>query len=187
MRGKTYLDFIFLGLIGLLICLSIFRYFNDNFLLTVNTYLGFLSWLVVVIIKLRYPDKSKFYLAGLLILSTLNIISFTAEYWTFGSNNLIEYNGIYFSFLSLNPLSFLLFIIYAIFNGYTIKDLFNRLLKKSEVEVEEEYEKLLKFYYEKFVSCSVEELEGINRNFKDYPMEAQKAIEMVMEERKINL
>ena len=184
-KWSKYFDIFFLVLIGALFGLSGINHFNRGFILTINTYLGFLCWLLVVILKIRKPEKYQFFVAYLLIFSTLNVISFTAESIAFGLSRLVEYKGIFFTMISINPISFILVIIYFVGNSSILKQLYKKLFKPGDLEISDEYKKQVMFYYEKFNVLSIDEFEGIIKNLNDYPLEAQEAIKKIMDKRKV--
>jgi hypothetical protein len=182
-KRAKYIDVFFLVLIGIAFCLSCVRHFEDGFTVPVNTYLGFLCWLTVIIVMFTRLAVKRFFVSYLLICSTLNIISFTASSIAFGSAHLIEYKGFYFTPISINPVLLILSILYLICNGAIIKELYRKIFQASEGEMMEERRKEEKFYYEKFVGYNSDELDIVRKSFNDYPDAAKEAINRIMAEK----
>lgn len=174
-RTEKNYDYIFLTIIGLLIANTIFRYIQNNFALSINNYLGFVSWFGVILIR-GFSSKVKIYgVWVLLILSSVNILNFTIETTkaTFGIGD----EG--FHSFAINPVCFFLLISYCVLKRKSLLKVTSKILLDTEQEREEKQKRKVDFYYRKFNACEAEELNGIYKSLKEYPEEAQIALNMI--------
>jgi hypothetical protein len=183
-KTAKYLDIVYLGLIGIIITISIVRVIAYNFILPVNTYVGLACWLGGVVLKIFTPKKTKYFLSAILILSTLNLITFTVETFAFGvGSHLFTWQGFYFCAVSINPIALVLMVIYFSINFSTAKTLIKKIFGSSEKEEKDAYDKSFQFYYQKFVSYNDDDFKVIIKNFDDYPLEAREAIEFIVKQK----
>ena len=73
---SRYTDIAFLSLFGLLIVVSIIAHFRDGYVLSINNYVAFITWLIVGYNFFISDKKWKYSVLVLLLLSTFNIINF---------------------------------------------------------------------------------------------------------------
>lgn len=179
-----YIDIGFLAVLGCLITLSIYQHLSSNFVLTINFYLGFACWLIVLLFRIINNKRSKAFLICLITLSAFNIISFTIINFAFGNSAIQEYKSIYYILPSVNPIFLIILVIYSLVDRYYSINFYKNVFKKSDSELMEEYKKQAKFYYEKFNSFTTEELEIARNGINEYPIPAQEALDIVITKRK---
>ncbi|MEO6979217.1 MAG: hypothetical protein ABI113_12585 [Mucilaginibacter sp.] len=90
-----------------------------------------------------------------------------------------------FGRLTFNPFAFLLLVLYFLINRFSIRSHIKYLMHGSESEQKEKGEKLLVFYYEKFENFTNDELDSALGMFKDFPLEAQQALQRIKKERNL--
>ncbi|NCD68805.1 hypothetical protein [Mucilaginibacter agri] len=174
----AYADAIFLTLIGILIGKTLFRFFNSDFMLSLNTYLGFGSWILVVLMKLFKYKYVKHAILILLVLAAFNILNFTVETIWLGSAIQLMQRPLLYS-IGINPGMFLLAIGYSAINRSTISKTYKARFGPSEDEVRIKQKTMVNFYNQKFKSLTTKELEFALKNIKDYPHEAQIALNLL--------
>ncbi len=180
-KNSKYVDIAFLIVLGILLVLTVIHHFVDSSIIPINTYAGFFCWIFVIVYRIKFPAKSVFFVAYLLILAVFNIIGFSVAFVALGDISPFERNGMYFWVPGINPVLLIFFIAYIFSNRATSKVLYDKLFKPGQIEVERNYN----FYYEKFSACSNEEFNKIIKMFNDYPTEAQDAIKKIWAERSI--
>lgn len=174
-KKAKYLDLAFIFFIGYLIAVSIKQHFLDNTVLSLNFYVGFLAWTFSLYCVIKGVHRSAILI--LLLFSVFNIIAFSAVISSFG-NVYFLYKGDNFNIVSvgINPLQLLILFIYAIINRDIVSEFYARVFNESKDDQVKNYMALVDFYYNKFKTCSEEELKVIFQNYNDYPPEAQEAI-----------
>ncbi|MEN0054297.1 MAG: hypothetical protein AAGC65_11535 [Mucilaginibacter sp.] len=177
-KPKKSVDTAFLIFLGLLLSTTVFRHFDGNYVLSINNYLAFIFWMVVIVFKIVKPEKSYYLVPILLVLSVFNIINFTIEVFRFGISigKSEQFEGFYINFLAVIEL-----IIYSFINKRFIINIF----KSSDKEKEDDYNKMMGFYYKKFKAINTEEFNSIFTDIKNYPLEAQAALNKIKNEREI--
>jgi hypothetical protein len=179
MKPNKIVDLIFLSLLGLLIILTVVRHYQFSSILSLNNYLGFTIWSFLVInrgLKVSLPSYS---ILVILILFTFNIVNFTVE--IFEARIGIESRpDLTFNSLSVNPVGFLLFLIYSIINRGFFRSLIKDLLNGTAEEQALEAKKAVSFYFEKFKDYNEEEFNKVVGNLNEYPEEAQIAIKRII-------
>lgn len=168
---KRKADFIFIGILGLLMANTIVQSIWQGNLLSINNYAGFALWAIAIILRFTKNRYRRFGLAALLLLGVLNITNLTI-----GS---ISLNAAYGDVESpeINPLMLLLLIIYLLINKTEVKKTFNGIFFPNAEEQQQDQQRQIDFYYRKFDACSKEELEKIIDNFGQYPVPAQLALD----------
>lgn len=79
----------------------------------------------------------------------------------------------------IRPVTFLILMLFLVFNYRTMVDLYLLLIRGPEKEQEEELSKEIAFYYTKFNACSNSELVDICKMDNDYPVGAQLALNRI--------
>jgi hypothetical protein len=175
---KVKSDFIFIGALGILIINTITQSILFNYLLSINNYLGFAAWLLILLLRIFKSRIGRYGLGVLLILGLFNIINFTLArvFLTVGFGGVskapIETVG-------LNPIVLLVLIIYYFVNKKSINRILAHLFYGSQEEREREHQKKVDFYLKKFEDCDSNELDQMFNNLKDYPAEAQIALNQI--------
>ena len=72
-------DYIFLGILGLLIINALYQSTFNHFILSTNTYIGMVGWAIILLVVIKNLRFSKYATAILLILGVFNIINFSIE------------------------------------------------------------------------------------------------------------
>ncbi|MES2061757.1 MAG: hypothetical protein V4456_07545 [Bacteroidota bacterium] len=171
-KGK-YVDYAFLIIIGLLTCLTIYRHYSADFILSINNYLGLLLFIVVSVLKLFKLPQNKYLVFILLVFYTFNIINFTVERFNISIG--IDPGELQYNTPSINPVAVILLIVYLFLNGSVIKQLYT----DTDAEGKEKSNKKVDFYHHKFNSCSDTELTDIFNNYDNYPDEARTALDKI--------
>lgn len=180
---NKYLDAIVLAAIGLLLINSLSGYFSAGYVLTINFYVGTLCWIVAILLKVFKHKLARLCVILLLALSAFNIISFTIFNIALGSSEIYNYNGVYYILLSPNPIFLAALVIYALIGKVNSTTFYNKMVHASSIEIQEEYQKEAKFYYEKFRNSTNEEFDYAVKNIKDYPKPAQDAISIIISQK----
>jgi len=178
-KKAKYSDIIYLLFFAWLIGVTIVNYLTYNYTISINAYAGFLGWIIVIILKFRDNNKSRYGVITLLILAVFNIISFTSESISFGLANTFWVGNLYFDYPGINPVILLLVIIYLLINWKFIKPLYQRFFTPSDEEFMKEYNKKVYFYYNKFSVYDDAQFNTVVSDIKDYPVEAQEAINKI--------
>ena len=175
---------IIIWLIFFLLAIQLFFWpITGVFLLTMNANIALVLGFVSLLLKFHKSKKGQYVIFISLVLLTFNIITFIPEIIqgdVSGTDILVK-----FGLLGIDPISFLLLIAYCIINIRTIAALLRTLFYVSEKEQEENENKNITFYYDKFNTCSSDELNNVLKMYKEYPEEAQIAIKRVQEERNV--
>ena len=171
-KPKKYIDIIFILLLALLSCYSIYGHFSSGYVLSIYNYLGFTLLFIFTLLKFAKPDKEFYGVFILLFLSTFNIVNFSFVAATF--NN-----------LPFNIFSFFALVVYSVLNRDMVAQIVKRALKGSDKEQEDSRTKMISFYYDKFNQCDKEEFERILKNIGGYPTEAQIALKQLSIEKDI--
>jgi hypothetical protein len=167
-------DYIFLGILGLMIVNALYQFAFNHFVLTTNTYVGILGWAVTLFFALKDFRFSKYATAILLILGVLNILNFSVE--AASTRIVFGDESPHFEWPGLNPITFLILIIYYIVNRKSINRILLNFIRGTEAEREEAFQKKVAGYLRNFEKFTPAELENMYKNVKEYPPEAQKAI-----------
>ena|ERR1700748_1109385 len=175
-----YLNATVLVIIGILLLRSFYLHFTDDYVLTINFYVGTLCWVATIFLLLKKHKSAKVCVIMLLVLGGFNIISFTVENIAIGTSPIYNFNYLSYILPSANPLFLFALVIYALIDRSNTIALHNRVLRGTLPEMQEEYKKEAMFYYEKFKICSDEEFNYAVKNIKDYPKAAQDAISVVL-------
>lgn len=170
---KAKIDYAFLSLLGILLVISIVTVPTSEYVLNITNYLGIIAWSFVLVIRIIKPRLGRYFVACLILLTTLNLISFelirTSASIGFGS----------LSTPSVNPGAFLLLFVYYLINQESINNKIKQTFNGSVEEREVKRQKMIVFYMNKFEGLTPEEFETIYTNFKDYPVEAQVALKQL--------
>jgi hypothetical protein len=179
-RKSTYINIGLLATSILLIGLFIRWQIADEFSM-VNETLAMVLFAISLIFKL-YKLKIGQYLIFILLLILLsNAIKFSYTIVNDGVST--TYYSASFNSLSINPIVFVVLILYMVVNGKFIWDLYNLLAHGSDKEQKEKQDKNIAFYYEKFKNYSTTEMNDIFKVYKDYPIEAQIALKRIKKEK----
>ena len=167
--------------LGYLLVVAVFLHFNNGYVFSLNYYVGFVAWIVVVCYKVFYKDI-KYGVLVLLLLSFFNIIVFTVSISSFT----VGFLGSNIVSPGIDPLISTILIIYCNVNRDLVTGFYRKFFKASEQELKEKEEREIEFYYKKFITRSIDELADINRDFKQYPLEAQIALKKIYKEKGFN-
>ena len=110
---NKYVDFSVLAILGLFIASTVYSHFAEGFDFTVNNYLAFSSWLLVLSLRVLKYEKSYRLFFLMLLLASFEVINFTIGKDTLNIGHGVE-NTIHIPF---NPCLFLLLIVYSVVNG----------------------------------------------------------------------
>jgi len=122
-------------------------------------------------------------LCVLLLVSMINVLNFGTNYSLEdgrASWSLVNAFGLHF-----NPYCFFLLLLFSLINRKNLMALYLKMRYGTAKEQEVEMESKVKFYYDKFIKFSAEELEVVFKDFKEYPEEAQIAIDKIKKEKGI--
>ncbi|SMC60788.1 hypothetical protein [Pedobacter nyackensis] len=168
---KRKVDFIFIGLLGTLMVNTLVQSKLTGTELSINNYGGGIIWIIITVLRFTNHRYRRYGLAILLFLGTVNIANLGLGNISFsvGFGNLDP--------IGIDPIIFLLLIIYYFINKNDIQKAFKTMFFSSDEENQIEHQKLTDFYFKKFKNCSNTELETILESFNEYPLAAQSAIE----------
>ncbi len=131
------------------------------------------------IYKLKIAQYALFFL---LIILLFNVFDFS--YTVVEGNVSTTYHSSRFNGI-INPIVFIILIVYIIVNIDALVAFYQLLTKGSEKDQEEDKIKKIDFYYKKFSNCSDTELTGVFKMYNDYPDEAQIALKRIKSEKGI--
>jgi len=143
---------------------------NEDFALAILT--------ISPILKQYNLLKLQIALLFILLIPLLSVLHYSYSFtdanitYTYGSGG----------FSGISPIVFLFLVIYIIINRSVIVNTFRRFRKGSESEQAIQHDKMVEFYYNKFKECSDYELLEIKSMYKEYPAEAQEAIDKINSE-----
>jgi hypothetical protein len=178
---KALIDYIFLGILGIFIGVCVYRHFTDGYVLYINNYVAFALWASLIFYKILKPTAGKSFVFWLLVLAMFQVINFSI-----GRSKLnFGYGDSNSFFIGFDPSLFLVFIMYSIIRRDIPGNIIRGIFKGSEKDQTDERNKMIGFYYKKFISCDSEELKQIFGNFNEYPVEAQIALNKIKVEKKI--
>jgi hypothetical protein len=156
-------------------------HFDGGYVLSINNYIAVILWAVVVLSKVIKFEKEYFGVFILLFLAITGLINFSVV--TVNADNYHSDSGILYSGLGFNIFFVVPLLVYCYINRNIVARLVKTILKGSEQERLAKKNKLIDFYYNKFSDCDKTELDGLMVRFKDYPYEAQVALDRVRDER----
>lgn len=173
---KQKIDYIFFGLIGLFIAITIILSILQNYVLTLNNYLAFIAFSTALFLRLKLRKERRYPLGIILMLSLFNIINFGMGTisMTFG-----VYSSIPVETPGINPIILLVIVAYYLVNKKAINIILSNFFKGTKDERRKEFQKTVDLYFKKFNSCEEEELKEILENFNDYPDEAKIALKQI--------
>jgi hypothetical protein len=146
----------------------------------VNETLAMILFAISLIFKMYRIKIGQYLIFIFLLILLFNVIKFS--YTVVNGDVSTTYYSASFSSLSINPIVFVVLMLYMIVNRKVIVDLFQKLLHGSDKEQEEKQDKNVAFYYDKFNNYSSNELNDIFKMFYDYPVEAQIALKKIDKE-----
>lgn len=180
LKSKFNTDYIFLGLLGVLLCNTIYQHVINDIVLNLNNYLALAAWVLCFVLVLTKIGLAKYAIATLLLLGLFEVFNFmpgsTKLAIDIGDISNPDMNGIGFS-----PVVFLFCVAYYIANKTIVHQFFSKRLHDSDDQRFEKQNKMIAFYYNKFSCCSTDEFAVILTNYNDYPEEAKIAIDRVKE------
>ena len=181
MKAKS--DYLFLSVLGLLIVNTVTQHFLNRYVLSLNNYFGFIAWGTAFILHLGRSKYRRLALGWLLILGTLNLLTFTIGKIAVSVGPISESGT---EHLGINPIILVILIVYYFVNRTPINRILSRTLIGTEEEQKQKRNKQIEFYFEKFSKCEPEEFEELLQRFDDYPVEAQVALKRITAMRKNN-
>ncbi|NEU06841.1 hypothetical protein GZH53_00820 [Flavihumibacter sp. R14] len=174
MKGKF--DYIFLGVLGLLLANAVIQSYLYQYLLSINNYLAVIAWVIALTLRLGTSRYRRQAIGWLLILGTLNVLSFTLGRITISIGNISD-TGV--EAISLNPIILAISIAYYLTNKTAVNRILTNVFQGTKDEQEKERDKQVHFYLNKFSECDSQELDTLLKNFDDYPPEAQTALKQI--------
>ena len=180
MGRSSYINWGLFVVSVVLIALSISGQLNSGFIFINST----LSMLIVAFsfllkeYKLRRLQCVGFFLLFIPLFQLLNF-SYSV---TQGDTTETRYSG-HFNGFGVDPLVFLLLILYLLINKAAIINVLGFGKLDTERDREEKYKRLMNFYYQKFEPYSDNEFIEILKRYDQYPAEAQSAIDKIKSER----
>lgn len=172
------IDTIALATLGGFILYFIYDAVFNGYTITFNNLMAIFLWLFIIVYKVIYPVKSKYFVFCLLILAVFDIACITNYRIFIGIHTANDIYQIPFSFIS-----FLLLVIYSAVNFGALIDLYRIIFYGSAEEQLDKQDKLTQFYYKKFKDCEDEEFSKIFNSINDYPEAAKLALYKLKEEK----
>jgi len=183
MKNIKKIDRIILSLLAVFAIIAIFQHFIDGYVLTVNNYAAVILLIVISFFQFLRNGRFASGIALLLGLNTFGIVNF----FTFSINGQIrpleikvgsfyfEASDMYYSTIGFNLLFFIGLLVYCYINIDYVKSILGRS--------EEEADKMVIFYYKKFLELPLDEYQDVKKEFDKYPEEAQVAIKRIESEK----
>ena len=187
-KPNKYVDWIFLTLLGITLCLTFYRHYTNGYIISVNNVFAVFCFSGGVSTKLISRERGSYVVLILLLLATLNVINFTigvssVHFGILGKDG----DSISYQYPGIDPFFLLGLLIYWIINRKAVRQIWETLYYGSEKEQVIEVKSKVDFYYQKFKDCKEEELKQIFNMYNDYPSEAQCALRKIHEERNLSL
>jgi hypothetical protein len=163
MITKPQTDFIFLGLLGVLLGSTFIQAFLFSYVIDSHHYSALIAFIAVVALRFSSHRFKRYGIIFLLILGSASILNFTTYKVTFG----IKFGDAVS--LVVDLLFSLLFLIYIFINWKTVVIFF----KGTEQEILSDRNRKIEHYRKVFAKCSDEELEKMKGDINEYPEEAR--------------
>lgn len=172
MKAKS--DYIFLGLLGISLAATIIITISSDYALTNFHYAAITGWLITLALRIFSPHAGRYGVGLLLLLGVFNILNFFLVRTTssFGVGSL--------STGSIDPYLFCMLVTYYVINRKGINRILSHLFKGSEKEQADKQQKLIDFYINQFENSTPAQLAHAFGNIKDYPPEAQTALNQIL-------
>lgn len=171
MKAKS--DYIFLGLLGISLATTIIITISSDYTLTNFHYAAIAGWLTVLILRIFLPRTGRYTVGLLLLLGVFNVLNFflirTAS--SFGIGDL--------SAAGIDPYLFCVLVVYYIVNKRAINRIISSIFRENDKERADKQQKLIDFYLSQFKNSTPDELERALNKIKDYPTEAQIAMQQI--------
>jgi len=166
----------------ILVARILFIDFTERYAISVDDILAVALLIFGIRLLLTQSPAGQYIILAAILLSLANILQFNI---IIGNESHTTHTTISLNGLSFNAFSGLLLVFYFFINWKAVKVDVKLLARGSESEQKKEREKLLEFYSDKFKNCSEDELKSALKMFKDYPLEAQQALEKIKKERNL--
>jgi len=163
-------------LVGRLLVIDII----ENSAISIDDILAVMLLVFSMQLLITQSAKGQYIVLGVLIISLINILQFNI---IIGEESHTTHTTLNIGALSFNAFTFLLLIFYCVINWKGVKVGIKVLFHGSESEQKEKREKLFIFYYDKFKNYTEDELSRAFGMFKEYPLEAQEALNKIKKER----
>jgi hypothetical protein len=173
-KRAIYINVILFVISILLLGLMIYQQIDGSYLMVTET-LAMALFSTSFILKKYNFTKGQWILFVLLIFLLVQIVDF--YYSIQNGNETTTYHTRKFT-IGFNPIVFIILLAFCVVNWR----LFEKVLYGSEDEKQENFNKKVSFYYDKFKDEPKKELEKIFMLYKEYPKEAQVALTKIKEE-----
>jgi hypothetical protein len=181
-KGRnSYASILATILLFILVGRVLFIDLTENFTVSIDDILALILLIFSMRLLVTQSAKGQYIVLGVLIISLINILQFNIVIGE--ERHTTTHTALSIGALSFNAFTFLLLIFYCVINWKGVKTAIKVLLRGSESEQKEKREKLLVFYYDKFKNCTEDELLVAFGMFKNYPLEAQEALNKIKSER----
>ena len=177
-KSGNIIDLCFSALLGILVGICLYRHFVYNLIFNVRNYLAFLSLVLLTVFLISKPNSKKNFLFWLLVLSTFQLTDFSIGTSIF-SMGIKDGNSLSIWF---DPIVFILLVSYSLICRDMVVGMIRNFFSGSEQDQEEEKQKLIKFYYDKFIGLDTNQLAEIYKNYNEYPVEAQISLAKIKKE-----
>jgi hypothetical protein len=180
---KRKYDYFDIGIFFTLFLIVVGVFYEDvegTFFYTVNDFLDVALLIFSLRVVFGKPGKERYLIIALLFVCLFNLLTFT---YTVDGGEYSSKSSINIGHFGFNPFTFLLIIVYAFIDRKYLSLLFENIRYGSKDEQADRRNKLVNFYYEKFNSCTAEELNKTFDDFEQYPVEAQIALKKIKEEK----
>jgi len=154
-----------------------------GFVLAVNYNLILALLVLSFLLKRHGYRKAQIAIFFILLLFLCGLLNFKIE---FDNSDLTQTSfSANIGSLSFDPVVFLLLLVYGLINKSAIKYFVSKAFYESDEEKSQKESIQTAFYYEKFTNSSNEELERCFKMYKEYPTEAQAALQRIKQERQL--
>ncbi len=178
---KLIIDYVFISVLWILVGIVFYEIYFNDFVGHLDNALAFILLTNVTFFKVIKLHKYSWFLIALLVLGVFQIVNFNILQMTFRAV-ISDTNSFSVGF---DYILFLLLVVYCILRRDLVKHIISVVFNGSKEEQTQQENKMIAFYYDKFDSCNAEELTVILKNFGDYPLEAQKALNKIKVERNL--
>ena len=178
---KKHISTIIILILWVVCLLTLGLVFFKSYALRLENYIALGFLIIITIAKVANISHIKIWLGIILILGSLNIISFTYQDYiiSFG----LKFLGLNLPTISIEPLSFILLLILVITDIEGARSVYRKIIPATD-DKKLKNTSTVNIYIEKYKNFSITELESIVRKSDSYQEKAIEAAETLLKKKK---
>ena len=186
LRLQNIIDFVILAIFAVFSINTIVNHFQSDGVLSIQHYIGFLAIICSFTIRLLNRKIGRYFIGFQLILGSLNLFNYTISSITFVFT--IRFTSIWINSIGIQPLSFLVMILFIILNFKSINRILRGIFEDSPEDKAALYKIKKDKYENEFRGYTITELEDIIKNRKNsYEPFARNIMHKILNEKKSNV